>query len=174
MKKVIRLTESDIARLVKETVDEIGYGTLSNAAKEIEWNTPAIGDLDANTGELSGYPFNSSYIINAIETIDEGLRSYASRQKGTLNPQLAAAQQGLEAIRRFFTRKQKQKDNLYSTWDDAQYKYEKEFVDVVKRLYPQAVASSGRVITDELDDEAWNNIMTNLSPKTREYVENEY
>ena len=186
MKKIIKLTESDIRRMVSEAVNELGYTTLLNAQNSAN-TTPNIGRYDNKYKHLTKY--SDRDVADAIGTIEDALSEYSCRYGKfsrkvngdnyhyPLTSQLSKAQRALEVIRDFFTRKQKQLDNIGSAYEDARSEAKKEFISVLKELYPQAINQEGTwrgdVNYDVLTDEMLQDVRQRVSPQTQEYIDQE-
>lgn len=115
-KNVIRLSESDLRRIVKNALNEIAPSTLDNALSQ----DPNLGDLDYETYKFSRGQWGNT-IASAIWTIREGLQFYMDKmsEEGIANNKLLNdAINGLEAIDRFFLRKKKQLVNINSRLED--------------------------------------------------------
>jgi hypothetical protein len=115
-KNVIRLSESDLRRIVKSALNEIAPSTLDNALSQ----DPNLGDFDYETNNFSRGQWGNT-IAHAISTIREGLQFYMDKmsEEGISNNKLLNdAINGLEAIDRFFLRKKKQLVNINSRLED--------------------------------------------------------
>lgn len=182
MKKIIKLTESDIRRMVSEAVNEFGYTTLLNAQNSAN-TTPKIGAYDNEYKHLTKY--SDRDVADAIGIIEDALSEYSSRYgrfsrkvngdsySYPVTSQLSKAERALRVIRDFFTRKQKQLDNIGSAYEEARSEAKKEFISVLKELYPQAINQGGDVNYDVLTDEMVQDVRKRVSPQTQEYIDQE-
>ena len=179
MKKVVKLTESDISNMVMEVVNEIGYKTMRDAANASEYL--GIGNYDKKYGTLT--KSCSGDVADAISIIEDALDDSDSRFYNTnkkpvpFDSQLSKAQSAIRVIRDFFTRKQKQANNIISNFQDRDTECEKEFISVLKKLYPQAINQEGtwigRINYDVLTDEMVQDVRSRVSPQTQDYIDQE-
>lgn len=150
MKKVVKINESDISKMVTEVISELGYNRLNNAA-----NT--ANSLD---GDM---------ILDAINKIKEGLKIYnhTSQQQ---NGQYGDVVNAVNTIEQFFNRKLRQQDNLQNAVDDINTQADNEFNSAVKSKYPEAYRNDSVFPVDhkKLSDDNYNEIVNNLSPRAQE------
>jgi hypothetical protein len=99
MKKIVTLTGNDVKRMIYEAVQEISYGTLMNASQ--------MG-LDTERVEKA---------LRVIESqLDDSASGYENAEA---NKYYQAALNGVEAIRTYFQRKQKQTEYFNDVFDSA-------------------------------------------------------
>lgn len=178
MSKVIRLTENDLHRIVRNTLNEIGYSRLLKASED-NYN---IGSLKLGKDEFD-YQWGHNNVANAIDVIRDGLQHYMDKMSAqgiSNNKQFNAALKGIEAIEAFFLRKIKQQGNLEMHRERVEDRYFDELNAKVKELYPELYDDktnfNGREKFDwhKFDDEKFKNVMSQLSPEARYYFENYY
>lgn len=157
MKQLIKINEHDIARMVKEAINELSFDTMHKAANAAE------------------YDMNTDAPMQAVREIEDYLYAYADRQHGAMNPQLSAARNGLEAIKAFIGRKGKQNMNIRGHYEDRRDSAENELFSVLGQLYPQAIMPNRyhQVDFDKISNQEWNDVLNHLSPQARDYAENE-
>lgn len=155
-KNIVKLNESQlhqvIAESVKRVVNEISLKTLDNAhQKSGGWNTYTYLKKDAGYG---------SRVYEAIRTIEDELEYYASKVNNRQAKELLSY---LDPIRDFFNRKGEQALNFESSVEDEQSAAEREFETKSKEMFNKSVR--------ELSDEEYDSVLSNCSPRTREYVD---
>lgn len=117
MKKVIKINESDLGRIINEVMDEISLKTLQDSAGKY------------------GYSFDEFYtedgeVEEAIKTLQNSLDMFKEDNPNPgANAMLQKAYEGLGYIKAYFERKFAQGRNLEDTRDAASYMRRKEFGD---------------------------------------------
>ena len=176
MSKVIRLTESDLHKIVRNTLNEIGYSRLRKASED-DYN---IGSLKLNKDEFD-YQWGRNNVANAISVIRDGLQHYMDKMSAqgiAHNKQFDAALKGIDAIEAFFLRKIKQQGNLEMHRERVEEGYFDELNAKVKELYPELYDDTIRwrekFDWHKFDEEKFKNVMAQLSPEARYFFENYY
>lgn len=174
MKKVIKINESDITKMVTEALSELNYQTIKRAkdAGPYEadyhqgvWQFSEIADAVRTIREALNFYTQSGYHYDAIKGIEN-------------NPQYQAACQGVDAIEKFFTRKANQQLNFSSKFEDYRTEYEKEFERKALEMFPELKDTSGSswrggVDAKKMTGEMYDQIVSQLSPNAKEYIDNE-
>lgn len=145
MKQTIILTEHDLRRLVKESLNELSYNTISKAADETEY----IGGMDGH------------WIKEALSTIKGALEDYNT-------PESSKAWSAYNFLNTFFERKRKQYDNFRSNEEDWRDDAYTEIDNIIKTQYPEAYRRHDDYDYNKLDREKIENIIDQLSPKAQE------
>lgn len=148
MKQTIRLTEHDLRRLVKESLNELSYNTISKAADETEY----IGGMDGH------------WIKEALSTIKAALEEYNT-------PESSKAWSAYNFLNTFFGRKRKQYDNFRSNEEDWRHEAYTEIDNIIKTQYPEAYRGHDNYDYNKLDREKIENIIGQLSPKAQEVAD---
>lgn len=170
----ICITEDEIGKMVMEAVNELKYGNVKKAAEA----GPNIGVLNRQ-GTFDSYQWGENNIANAINVIRDGLDDYRRRMTAdaeTHNKQYRAAEEGLDAIEKFFLRKKNQQENLEDLRDKTETSYYDELNSKCKELYPSLYDENRRGLEkfDWTNEKVFNDIVSQLSPDARDYFENYY
>lgn len=145
MEQLVKLNENDLRKIVRQSLNELNYNTIEKAS-------------------YKGPDFQN--VEDAIITIEDALNNYGfSMNNGSRysNKQYNEAVRGIEAIRNYFDRKQKQQLNFRGTMDDMRDKAEKEFNNAIQRMYPGV-----KNIYNELSDEEIQKVLETLPTDTQE------
>lgn len=174
MKKVIKINESDIAKMVTEALSELNYQTIKRAKDA----GPYEADYNSGVWQFSEIADAVRTIRNALNFYTESGFHYDAIKGIENNPQYQAACKGVDAIEKFFTRKANQQLNFANRFDDYRSEYEKEFETKALEMFPELKDTSdspwrGGVDPHKMTDEMYDQIVSQLSPKAKEYIENE-
>ena len=186
MKKIIKLTESDLSRIVKEAVSEISYKTMidaSNSANDIDIGDFVNPELESYTASI-GHKINNGEVADAINTIKDALKVYGEKNsRNTYNfkdhtflapegskGQYQAAVNAIKVIEQFFIRKLKQQQNINSKAEDVTDSANDEFNNAVKTKYPEAYNGdlSWPVDFSKLSSDQYDDVVSGLSPRAKE------
>jgi len=172
MQKVIKINENDIGKMVTEALSELNYQTIKRAKDA----GPYAADHNSGVWQFSE-------IADAVRTIRDALNFYTQSGfnyggiKGIENnPQYQAACKGVDAIEKFFTRKANQQLNFANRFDDYRSEYEKEFETKALEMFPELKDTSNplqKIDPHRMTDEMYDQIVSQLSPNAKEYIENE-
>ena len=187
MKRKIRLTELDLRRIVKESVNEIYSSHLEkavNASPIINKSNDAFINTYINhNGEKREYrrtePFDWDYATaaNGIRYIKEVLDSYEESYHGTnYNAQIHQCQKCLEYINNFLYRKSMQRNNLYSGYEDYYENEKNAFYEATGKLLGIDPKNKKKIddILSNLPDNEWDEIVSKLPEKAKHWVMNNY
>jgi len=187
MKQKIRVTESDLCRIVKESVNEIYSGHLEkavNASPIINKSDNAFVDSYVdNNGKRREYrrtePFDWDYATaaNGIRYIKEVLDTYDASYHGNNDKaQVRQCQKCLEYIHNFLYRKSMQRDNLHSGYEDYYDNEKNAFYEATGKLLgidPKNIDEIDNILRD-LPDNEWNEIVSKLPEKAKYWAMNNY
>lgn len=175
MTRTIHLTEQKLAQVIKETINEMNFRAMNT------------GMYDTRVGNLG----------DAIDEIKEALSRYEGNEydhhlslpQGVNNNKLyQQAVKGLEAIERFFQRKQDQQENFEATIYDTKDATDKEIADIVRRSFPSYLEKeypysfSNRNENEDIVDkftyyaneEELKQMYSQLSPRAQQFFEYYY
>lgn len=157
--------------MVNEVITEIGYDTVNRASDVASgWYAQ-----DAN--------YEKWDVFKAIKDIRGALDYYTNYDihnpiKGIENnPMYQAACKGLDAVEAFFTKKGRQQNNFYNRAEDMRNEYVKEFETKALEMFPETAGTKGywegRPDPSKLTDEMYDQVVSQLSPKAKEYIDTE-
>lgn len=189
MSKKIRLTESDLHKIIKESVNnvlnEMDHYTIEKALEaspEINrsshaWTDTILSRKPDGSFTSRSYererPYDYDYLTaaNGIRYIWDVLDSYDKSYHGNSDKaQVRQCMKYLEYINNFLRRKSKQQENLESSYEDYCEKEERPFYEMMGKLFgiePSTKNQNGVAIYSRKDEEA-------IEDNFRDLPEDEY
>lgn len=184
-KKIIRLTESDLHRIIKKSVNEIYSSRLKKAVDAspiINRSNDAFVDrhLDNNRNWVEyrkSEPYDWDYptAANGIRYIKEVLDMYDESYHGNgSNSQLRKCQEYLDYINDFLYRKSKQRENLSNGYEKY-YDNEKDaYYETLGKIFGIDPKNENEIndAFNNLTDDEMNKLLSKLPENARDWALN--